>query len=571
MSQLTISRITHVLESQFQNLIDLSDVRGGSPEDKQTQFLTRALAALCIKSFASVPPAVASTAVTDGFGDGGLDAICFDQNTDTLLLVQSKWSQNGNKPMDQDGASAFVAGIRDLLQGKFERFNEKIRAKEAEVRAVLYSDRPIKLRLITAHTAVQPTPLHVTRKLDDLITELNDPVPIARVDHFDQSGVYGLITAESQPPKIKLQIPLNDWGQIDRPFLAFYGRVHVAEVAKWWNDHGNALFSQNLRLFKFNSDVNNALQDTLKSDPESFWYFNNGITIVCDTIGKNLAGSPAHKLGLFTCENANIVNGAQTVGTIGNAGVRIPDTTDPDVPQIWVQVRIVSLERGPPEFVRRITRAANLQNAVGNREFAAMDPVQHRLATDFALDRRKYVYKAGEADPKGNEGCSIVEATQALACAQSAALAVQAKREIGALWADTDAAPYTEIFHDNLSSTRVWRLVQVMRAVDEELLKLRTSPSPRADMVAIHMNRVILHLVFQASEIKPLLHDAASESLLIEAGRKLVAPTFKRVASYLEANHQNEYLASLCKNVSKCEKLVVNYNAPVEPTQGRLF
>jgi hypothetical protein len=248
MSQLTISRITHVLETQFKDLIDISDVRG-SAENRQTNFLTRGLAALCIKSFAGVEPAVAADAVTDGFGDGGLDAICFDQNTDTLLFVQSKWSESGNKPIDQDGAASFVAGIRDLLQGKFDRFNDKIKAKKAEVRAVLYSDRPIKLRLITAHTATQPTPVHVTRKIDDLIQELNDPVAIAKAEHFDQAGIYGLITAESQPPKSRLQIPLDYWGQIDKPFLAFYGRVHVAEVAKWWNDHGNELFGKNLRLF----------------------------------------------------------------------------------------------------------------------------------------------------------------------------------------------------------------------------------------------------------------------------------------------------------------------------------
>jgi hypothetical protein len=138
-------------------------------------------------------------------------------------------------------------------------------------------------------------------------------------------------------------------------------------------------------------------------------------------------------------------------------------------------VRIISLEHSPPDFGRLITRAANLQNAVGNREFAAMDPTQHRLAMDFALDKRRYVYKQGETDPKGDEGCDIAEATQALACAHSTALAVQVKREIGALWADTAAPPYAELFNGSLSATRVWRSVLILRAVDEELQKLKNS------------------------------------------------------------------------------------------------
>jgi hypothetical protein len=200
-----------------------------------------------------------------------------------------------------------------------------------------------------------------------------------------------------------------------------------------------------------------------------------------------------------------------------------------------------------------------------------MDPIQHRLATDFALDRRKYVYKSGETDPKGEEGCSIVEATQALACLNSTALAVQAKREIGALWADTDAPPYTDIFNEDLSSTRVWRSVRVMREVDAELLKLRISQLPRADMVAIHMNRLILHLVFQTPDVRALLHDNASEEALVEVARKAAGPAFEKVANYLEAEHAGEYLASLCKNVRKCERLVANYAKTIESSQGSLF
>jgi hypothetical protein len=253
--------------------------------------------------------------------------------------------------------------------------------------------------------------------------------------------------------------------------------VHVDEISKWWDSYSNALFTQNLRLFYFNSDVNAALNKTLTTNPEFFWYFNNGITVICDSLTKAAAGSPGRLVGVFTCDGVNIVNGAQTVGTIGNNGVahRIPDSQEG--PESYVQVRIISLAGCPPEFARSITRAANLQNAVGNREFAAMDPVQHRLATDFALDRRRYVYKTGESDPHGEEGCDIVEATQALACAHSRQLAVQVKREIGTLWADTDGAPYTELFNDELSSAKVWRCVLILRAVDEELQKIEDNNS----------------------------------------------------------------------------------------------
>jgi hypothetical protein len=203
-----------------------------------------------------------------------------------------------------------------------------------------------------------------------------------------------------------------------------------------------------------------------------------------------------------------------------------------------------------------------------------MDPRQHRIAADLALDKRKYVYKSGELDPKGDEGCSIVEATQALACALSASLAVQVKREIGALWANTTAPPYSDIFSDNLATTWLWRSVLVMRAVDDEIHKLRNVESiPRADPVGVHLNRVILHLVFQDQGVKAVSHDATPEDKLILAAREATQRLFPLVAKYVQENHAGEYLASLCKNFGKCEALVEALVAPGPkhvPVQGKL-
>jgi AIPR protein len=578
MSQHTLTRILGVLERQFDNRIDMSDWTGRPPDDAKKAFLSRAVAALCVKALAGIDADIAARSITDGFNDNGIDALFFDQKKDILFIAQSKWSDNGSKPLDAEGSNAFVAGARDLLAGKFDRFNEKIQSRSAEVRAFLYSERPIKIVLLTAHTAVQAISPHVRRKIDDLIDELNDVAEIAEAIHYDQSGLYTLITSESRPAKIKLQIGLKDWGVIERPFVAYYGRVHVDEISQWWKLHRNALFAENLRLFYLNSDVNNALRKTLTTVPEFFWYLNNGITVICDHVVKAAVGSPGRQIGLFTCEGANIVNGAQTVGSIGNSGIsERASATDEgsDVPQSWVQVKIISLEKCPPDFARTITRAANLQNAVGNREFAAMDPVQHRVATEFALDRRRYVYKQGESDPKGDEGCDIVEATQALACSASVALAVQAKREISTLWADTESAPYTELFNSKLGGPYLWRSVLIMRAVDDELQTLKQSNSPRASYIAIHLNRIILHLVFQDSAVQSLRHDNSDEKTCLHSVRESAKRIFARVADYIEKVHPEDYLASLCKNLSKCEQLanvlLGRTNVNTGGGQGTLF
>jgi hypothetical protein len=552
MTSLLVTRIAAQLERHFDGLIDMSDWETRPADQRKTAFLSRALAALCIKAMARVSPDIAAKAVTDAFHDNGIDALYFDQKSDTLFIVQSKWNADGSTPPDSKSTFAMAQGVRDLLALRLERFNDKTKEKEAVIRTALYADR-LKIVLVTAHTAAQEMAPFVKRNIDELVAELNNPVPTAEAVHLGQEGIYGLITSESQPQQIKLQISLNDWGAVERPFLAYYGRVHVNEISAWWKEHGNSLFTHNLRLFYRNSEVNNALEATLSFSPENFWYFNNGITVICESISKSAVGSPSRVIGVFNCIGSSIVNGAQTVGTIGEAWPAQHPKSE-EVP-VWVQVRIISLEGCPPELSRKLTRAANLQNAVGNREFAAMDPVQHRLATEFALDKRKYAFKQGEDDPKGEEGCTIVEATQALACEKSIHLAVQAKRELGAMWADTMAAPYTDLFNESTTGERVWRAVRIMRAVDQELLELRRSNAPRAELVAIHLKFVILHFVWQDPDVKILRNQLLKEDDCVNKAKLATRVAFEEVAAYMERNHKDEYPASLSKNTARCEEL----------------
>jgi hypothetical protein len=560
----TMNRIRGVLVREFEERIDMTDWQGWPKEQVDGAFLSRALAAQAIKSFAGVDPDTAVRALVDGRDDGGVDAIHFDSPTDTIFVVQSKWSNSGASKFDEGSIAKFVNGVKQILAADFTRFNEKIRTKEAEIKEVLYSDRDIRIRLITIHTGKQRIGPHVARIISNFVQELNDPVNVADTVDVDQAGVYDLITSDSRDTKIKLQAVLNDWGMIDRPYLSYYGRISVDQIIEWWRDHRNKLFTQNLRLYYQNSSVNDALRKTLGERPENFWYFNNGITIIADKVTKGLAGAPAHKFANFSCEGASIVNGAQTVGTIGSLAEALGRESWPEDSPTWVQVRLISLESCPPDFGRRITRAANLQNAVGTREFAAMDPIQHQLAIEFALDKRRYVYKSGETDPRGEDGCSIVEATQALASANSVRLAVEVKREIGSIWADTEGPPYTTIFHRGLTAEHVWRAVTVMRVTDEAIQQLRHSAAPRADLIGTHMSRIILHLVFQDPEVQSMYRSAIPLPQLAEAAKQCVGPLFDKLAIYLAFHHPNDYLANFSKNALKCERMVAGLRSANE-------
>jgi hypothetical protein len=101
-----------------------------------------------------------------------------------------------------------------------------------------------------------------------------------------------------------------------------------------------------------------------------------------------------------------------------------------------------------------------------------------------------------------------------------------------------------------------------MRAVDDESRRLRWSEIPKADMIGVHLNRLILHLVFSDAGVRALRHEGADLALLLTAAREATGKIFLWISEYIAARHDGEYLASFCKNLGKCEALA---NAHLHP------
>src|SRR5207247_10310530 len=154
----------------------------------------------------------------------------------------------------------------------------------------------------------------------------------------------------------------------------------------------------------------------------------------------------------------------------------------------------------PTEFASDLTRATNTQNRIEKRDFAALDKEQARLRTDLLLSYGKeYVYKTGEVPPAPDNGCTLDEATVALACANAdITYCMLAKREVSKLYEDIQQPPYTVLFNGSVTALRLWRAVQVLRVVDSELKTYQDAWDGKDRLIAIHGNRFVLHSVFKA-------------------------------------------------------------------------
>ena len=161
---LLIQRIRKSLDQSFEKHIDMSNCVGLPEREITGKFLSRALAAFCLCSLTECDAAAAGAAITDGHHDGGLDGIYFNEADKTLYLVQSKWSSAGNHTIDPDEVRKLLDGIQNLIGTQnFSVFNEKIRAKEPEIRALMRLD--VRVAIVLATTSPQPLPDEAERPL----------------------------------------------------------------------------------------------------------------------------------------------------------------------------------------------------------------------------------------------------------------------------------------------------------------------------------------------------------------------------------------------------------------------
>jgi hypothetical protein len=571
MSTIHVQQIKAYLHTTFDSLIDISDYDGQPAEERESAFLTRALAAFCIMHLANTSPEDAACSVTDGGQDNGIDAIYFHDQERILYLVQSKWKHDGSGSVARGDIQKFITGFKDLINARFDRFNAKVNGRRDHIeKAIKNADS--RFIIVVAYTGQDPLAIEQQRDLDDLLAEMNDTSEILNLQVLKQSRLHQIISAGAIGSPIDIEVAIREWGQVRDPFTAFYGQVSAKDIASWYELHPR-LFAQDIRLYLGSTDVNTGLMDTLRNHPERFWYLNNGITVVCQSIRKKPIGGSDRECGFFECKGISVVNGAQTVGAISSTNARNPGFTE----KASVFVKFVSLEHCPEGFSIEVTRATNTQNRIERRDFVALDPEQERIQREALLDGIQYVYKPGDRVTDKTKGFDFGEAAVAMACSlPDVGFAVQAKREVGKLWDDITKPPYTRLFNSGTTGTLLWFRTQILRSIDAAL----AGPQPllvvnRDKLFPIHGNRFVAHVVFQ--KLNKLGLSSPNGHSLEDAKKQipdLVSAALSSVAKETNSQYPDSYLAVLFKNLPKCKAILkALQEVPAQATlpQGQLF
>ena len=118
-----------------------------------------------------------------------------------------------------------------------------------------------------------------------------------------------LIMSDEPPENISFEVLTNLLNK-DDPYKSRIFICKGKELARIFNENRERIFQQNVRysLRMKSRSINRQILETASDDikSKSFWYFNNGITIICKKINET------NSRKVIILKKAQIINGAQT-------------------------------------------------------------------------------------------------------------------------------------------------------------------------------------------------------------------------------------------------------------------
>lgn len=340
-------------------------------------------------------------ALTGASRDKGLDAILFDDHARCIFLIQTKlrngidtkseprdailsFAQLPSRLSDPDPA-AFSTFLRDMEEYAADRFRRaRRRLQKGDYRLFLFfvstgTCTPTVLRdaLSMARRGGYAGSLELftgTQILALLRDYLDDVKPIPTLD-LEMETTAG-VTVTNILQRYDRANKLESW----------VFPMNGNSLAALFDAFDVRLFARNIRGFLGpKAAVNSAMAKTLRSEPDHFFYYNNGITFICD-----YAERVSHKgRDLLRVKNPQIINGQQTTRML----TEVPDRAA----KASVLVKVIHIphqnEVDSQRFdtmVSQVVASTNWQNAIKQADLQANDRLQ--ITLERALRRLGYAY-----------------------------------------------------------------------------------------------------------------------------------------------------------------------------------
>jgi hypothetical protein len=343
---------------------------------------------------------LAADALAGGSGDRGVDAVLLDPSVKRVYIVQGKYHQRllKHKESHSDVTSFAELGrkvwgpkeeLAPLLDGIDPLVEEKLR--EARKRLVSHG-YSLELILVTTGGCSQA----LRDEAKSLSRAADGPTRFSLIDGRQVIAILEDYLDGVAPPVPMLDLPVEVGRRIqatgvikrfdpDARIESWVFSMRGSDVGDLYKKAGVRLFARNVRGYLGSTQINEAMQGTIRRRAGYFWYFNNGVTIVCDEAQK----IEEHGTEVLRVSNPQIINGQQTT--------RVLASEDSRASKASVLVRVIRIPRredGSPrqfdEMVSRIVEATNWQNQIRASDLMAND--RQQVFLERALRKLDYQY-----------------------------------------------------------------------------------------------------------------------------------------------------------------------------------
>lgn len=328
--------------------------------------------------------------VVDGQYDGGVDVLLTDPNSDTsdLVIAQSKYYTTITFDDIFNSIAKMTSFYKDMKSGHYENVNQKVEKRFLDLDAEVGEESKIHFMFFTSAPQKGIKRNSLEKKFRNLFT---DSTNMDLTVQFGDDIVESIKELESRRPTVetgKIRIDEAD------NYLYYGDEAAIVNISAFslktlYAQYNTNLLARNLRYHIAGRTIDQGIEKTIQDSPDTFWFKNNGITIICDEF--DIDGKEV-KL-----TNFSIVNGGQTTYMI-HKSKNVSAEND-----FYLPCKIIKVTGNTEDekniFSLEIAKATNSQKAIKAIDLKANSPEQVRFSQAMREVGIFYQTKRGEKVP----------------------------------------------------------------------------------------------------------------------------------------------------------------------------
>lgn len=330
------------------------------------------------------------------YHDLGIDAYEIYEDTKDIYLIQNKYFSEGSSISAEYVKNDFLLrAITALENGTYKRSEE---LQQAFTKYKNHADFAVHLQLFVTNN-------NRCAQADEYVKTFNvaHPKYHAKIYYLDdiEERYYGEVKQIKKNITVKVEsvnkgtiLNINSESyKLENVIDARYVLTPVVSIYRLYRESiekGYPIFDMNIREYLGNKGVNKNIYMTLLDEEErkNFFYYNNGITIICDRMSKITTQASAYNMNaVFTIDNPQIVNGCQTVNSIYEALKNVdPTVLEKEYKDTFVMLKILEIDRDnliEDILYKNIVKYNNSQNSIDEKTFVANTDTFNRLQIEF--------------------------------------------------------------------------------------------------------------------------------------------------------------------------------------------